>query len=518
MIEQLKGNVGKGRRRIFDDREINEETIVQILFDALNIHRLNVIDMKYLINYYKGSQDIERRTAPSTTDINNKIVVNYAHSSVRDIIGYTFGKPVQIIPRKGKFREDIKELSDIFEYENSNTVDNEVATFASICGVGYFCTLPSKELDTDYMPDVPISLTSLDVLSTFVIHSTKIGNPIRLSCTYRTDKEYTYFTAYTDDKIYYITSKGNGTLSGTKNEVKSDVNIIGLNPIQEVVNNNFRMGDFEVAISVLNALNQIASDSVNDVENVIKSLLVIINAELDDNATKNVKSNRLLELLGAPGQNVDAKFLYQQLDSMGISNLRDYFEEAYKTIIGIPDRKTRGGGGGDTGDAVKLRDGWADIEIVARVKESYFKIAKKKQLAVAIKILQLLNIIKKELRPIDLDVKLPRNKNDNLQTKAQSFSTLHGTKTLDPTDSLEMCDLTTDVVEVIERGNKYWKEVSEQNLELQKKTQEVLSQKDGATQTQSVNKSKENSGYKITTYNNNMNKISDKNKKKDKDF
>lgn len=300
MIDQLIGNVGKGRRIIFDDREINENSIVQILFDALNIHRLNITDMKYLINYYKGSQDIEKRAAPTTNEINNKVVVNYAHSSVRDIIGYTFGKPIQIIPRKGKFREDIKQLSDIFEYENSSTVDNEVATFTSICGIGYFCTLPSKELDTDYMPDIPISLNSLDVLSTFVIHSTKIGNPVRLSCTYRTDKEYTYFTAYTDDKIYYIKSKGNGTLSGTRNEVTSDVNIIGLNPIQEVVNNNFRMGDFEVAISVLNALNQIASDSVNDVENVIKSLLVVINAELDDNATSNVRKNRILELLGAP--------------------------------------------------------------------------------------------------------------------------------------------------------------------------------------------------------------------------
>lgn len=518
MIGDLIGNVGEGRRRIYDDREINEGTIIQILFDALNVHRLNVADMKYLIKYYKGKQDIQKRTAPNTTEINNKVVVNYAHSSVRDIVGYTFGKPVQVIPRKGKFREDIKKLIDILEYENTNTVDNEVGTMAAICGLGYFCTLPSKELDSDYMPDVPVSLNSLDVLSTFVIHSTKIGNPVRLSCTYRTDKEYTYFTAYTDKEVYYIKSKGNGTLSGKNNEIVKDVNVIGLNPIQLVENNSFLMGDFEVAISVLNALNQIASDSVNDIENVIKSLLVIINAELDADATKNVKSNRLLELLGAPGQNVDAKFLYQQLDSMGISNLRDYFEEAYKVIIGIPDRKTRGGGGGDTGDAVKLRDGWADIEIVARVKESYFKIAKKKQLAVAIRILQLLNMLNKEFKVLDLDVKLPRNKNDNLQTKAQSFSTLHGTKALDPADTLEICDLTTDVIEVIERGKEYWEKVAEQNLELQKKTQETLRQGNGATQTQATNKSKENSGYKVTTYNNNMNKISDKKKKKDKDF
>ena len=197
---------------------------------------------------------------------------------------------------------------------------------------------------------------------------------------------------------------------------------------------------------------------------------------------------------------------------MGIGNLREYLEEAYKTIVGIPDRKTRGGGGGDTGDAVKLRDGWADIEIVARIKESYFKIAKKKQIAVAIKILQLLGMARIDFKTIDLDVKFTRNKNDNLQTKAQAYSTLHGTKTLDPADSLEICDMTTDVVEVIDRGKKYWEEVAEKNLELQKKTQEVLKQDNGNNEN-NEEKVKENSAYKSTTYNNNMSKISEKHNK-----
>lgn len=200
---------------------------------------------------------------------------------------------------------------------------------------------------------------------------------------------------------------------------------------------------------------------------------------------------------------------------MGIGNLREYLEEAYKTIIGIPDRKTRGGGGGDTGDAVKLRDGWADIEIVARIKESYFKIAKKKQIAVAIKILQLLGLAKIDFKTIDLDVKFTRNKNDNLQTKAQAFSTLHGTKTLDPADALEMCDITTDVVEVIDRGKKYWADIAEQNLQLQKRTQEVLQTENNQNTNNDSNKAKENSGYKNTKYNNNANKISEKNNKKE---
>lgn len=350
--------IGQGRKRIIIDKEINKDTIIDVLLDAWTIHLENVKDMKYLINYYKGLQDIRNRTSANSYGINNKVTVNYAYSSVRDIVGYTFGKPAQIIQRKTKFKKDIQKIADILEYENSSTVDNEVATFASITGIGYLCTLPTEELYSDYMPDIPLKNNSLDILSTFIIQSAKMGNPEVLSCTYYTDKINTYFLCFTENEIYRITCKGRNSLSKINAAVIDvDVNPIGLNPIIMVQNNNFLMGDFETAISVLNALNQIASDSVNDIENVIKSLLVIINAELNNENVSKVKQNRILEIVGNIGSNVDAKFIYQQLDSMGVQNLREYFEEAYKTIIGIPDRKTRGGGGGDTGDAVKLRDG-----------------------------------------------------------------------------------------------------------------------------------------------------------------
>lgn len=504
--------IGFGRKRIIDDREINKQNIIQILVDAFAIHRQNVNDMKYLINYYKGKQDILKRQAPSTTGINNKTVLNYAYSSERDIIGYTFGKPIQIIPRKGKARKDIKKLSDLMEYENSNTVDNEVALLSGITGVGYFYTLPSEEITSDYMPDNPISINHADVFNTFVIQSAKVGNPVRMSCNYWCDKyaQKTYFTCYTDKELYRIESDGINTINvlPNKNKVKKEKNAIGLNPIQMVQNNLFLMGDFEVAISVLNAINQLASDSLNDVENVIKSLLVIINSELEDDTVENVKKNRILELLGQPGANVDAKFIYQQLNAIGAQNLREYLEEAYKTIIGIPDRKTRGGGGGDTGDAVKLRDGWADIEIVARVKESYFKMAKRKQVAVIIEIMKKVNEVSKDFKVIDLDIKFSRNKTDNLQSKAQSYSTLIGTKTVTPEDGLEMCDITTDVVEVAERGKKYWEKVAEENVVRQ---QELMKQSANSKNTDLPNTSNSATSKTLgTNFTNNKNKITSK--------
>ena len=109
-----------------------------------------------------------------------------------------------------------------------------------------------------------------------------------------------------------------------------------------------------------------------------------------------------------------------------------------------------------------MRDGWADIEIVARVKEKYFKVAKKKQIAVALAILKGLDLVSKELTLKDIDVKLPRNKNDNLQTKAQSYATIVATKTVAPEDALNIADMTTDTTEVIRRGEEYWNKKQEE--------------------------------------------------------
>ena len=470
-----------GRKRIIIEKEVTQNTIIKILQEAIPIHNQNVEDMTYLLNYCKGNQNIYNRSnvdAGYNQDINNQTVINYAWSSVRDIVGYTFGKNTQYTPTGDKYREDIDEINRILTYENNALADHESSTYASIFGVGYLCMLPSDELLSDFMPDIPIVDISLNPLQTFIVQSARPGNPVILSVTYYTDNEYTYFNCYTDSEIFYIKSKGTLALTeGSQIQKRVLRNPIGLNPITQVENNNFLMGDFEVAISVLDAINQLASDTLNDVENVIKSLLVVINAELNDDTVQKVKKNRILELVAGDDKKApDAKFIYQQLDALGMQNMREYLEEAYKQIVGIPDRKTRGGGGGDTGDAVKLRDGWADIEIVARIKEQYFKKAKRKQVAVAVRILQELKLIAKDFKTKYLDIKVPRNQVDNLQTKAQAFSTLNGTKTLHPADALDIVEMTTDVDGKVERGLKFWEEQAEIQQEIMHKYSEQTKQ------------------------------------------
>ena len=94
--------IGQGRRKIIIDKEINRNTILDVLNEAWSYHLENVRDMKYLIDYYKGQQDIQKRASNYSSGIDNKVTVNYAYSSIRDLVGYTFGKPTQIIQRKTK--------------------------------------------------------------------------------------------------------------------------------------------------------------------------------------------------------------------------------------------------------------------------------------------------------------------------------------------------------------------------------------------------------------------------------
>lgn len=458
--------LGKGRKLIIIDEEINENTIIDVIKKAWTTHQQNVADCNQLIEIYNGTKD--KQNNPNINpyfSTEGEIIVNHNYATVRTIVGYTYSQGAQITQRKGKYLRDIEKLIDVMNYENSETVDNESGNFASITGMAYFGTFPTAEISSDYMPDYPVVPLALDPRNTFIVCSPKAGNPVTLSVNYYNSKEKNkmILNCYTDMETFTIECEGQNSFNNSAKIIDHDINAIGLNPIQLVKNNQFMQGDFELAIDVSRALNLLANDSMTDIDNVIKSLLVIMNAELNGEEAEKARKNRILQLVGQVGMNVDAKFIYQQLDSAGMQNLREYFEEIYKSIVGVPDRKTRSGGGGDTGDAVKLRDGWADIEIVARIKESYFKIAKKKQLAVAIKILQLLNLVSKNFKLEDIDVKLPRNKNDNIQTKAQSFSTLISTGEVAPEDAMAMADMTTDIQGVISRAKEYKKQNQENN-------------------------------------------------------
>ena len=452
-----------GRQRILVDyTEVTSQNVIEILEKANKIHESNASDCDYLINYFLGEQDILSREAATTSNTNNKIVVNYAYPITREIVGYTLGSPVEFVARGDK-QEEVQIINDSYDYESVNTTDMCAAIYASICGVGYYITLPSTEITKDNTPEIPLVVDYLDPRNTFVVQSNVIGTPQLMSCTIIETEEVTYHICYTDTNRFIVENM---------EKVTTESNPIGKDPITMLENSLFLTGDWEQAISVMNATNLVASDSLNDIEGTIRALLVITGTEFEEGkeneSLQNIRSNRLLTLVSPGGTNVDAKFISPQLDSISVQNIREYLDDARNIITGIPDRDNNTGG--DTGTAVLNRNGWTDIEIVARFKEMFIKKARKRQLEVGLEILKRLNLVGDDMRVLDVDITIGRHTTDNLSTKTTAFSTLVATGELATIDALELSGLTTRTAEMVERGKKEKEEREKKAIEMAQQT------------------------------------------------
>lgn len=123
-------------------------------------------------------------------------------------------------------------------------------------------------------------------------------------------------------------------------------------------------------------------------------------------------------------------------------------------VTGIPDRKTRSNGGGDTGEAVYLRDGWASLEVVARTKERYFRRSEKQMLKIICKILKVFRNI--DLKPMHIEPTFVRNRTNNLLNKAQAMSILKELGFIDPIDIVTLGGISDNPIDLVKRGLAYY--------------------------------------------------------------
>lgn len=503
----------KGRRKIYTNyinksqigdnmygyNVLNRENIVDAVNLALKVHYENAREIRTLLNYYKGEQSIFNRVKEVRPDVDNKVVINYANTFTRDIIGYTFGKPMQYVARRSdsengesSIKDEVRLLNDYAEMNDKSTSDQEKATNASIYGISHRAIFPRK---SDSEDEAPYYYLDLDSECTFVAYSSQLSRDPVFACTYTksyglNEDNYCLYTVYTTDEVYmfkvpFASGISDSTYVGA-NITKDNMiegfpksNPLGMIPIVECENNQFRMGHWETAITLMDAINKTASDSVNDVEQFVNAILVAVNAEFTKEEMDNVKNHKFAQIKSFQGLNADLKYIHAQLDGGSVEQLRQYLEDCLRAVVGIPDRKTRGGGGGDTGDAVKLRDGWADMEVVARTTETFNKKSEKKELKIILKILKDLKKISKTSM-INVDIKYPRNKTDNLNSKVTAMATMLGTELMAPEDVLDIVDITSDNAEVIARGEEYWKKKREENFEEQQKQLQLQAKMTGA--------------------------------------
>ena len=449
----------RGRKQILSDytgEQVNTiEVVSRMINSAMVTHHVNKSQIDFLMEYYKGNQPILTKTKTVRPEINNIILVNHAQRITRTMVGYFLGTPIQYIQTKLANKDAIEDLNDILAYENKPSVDKAIGDYQSITGTAFkiiYNDGSNKDL-------IPFEEKALNPANTFVIYENNIDESPLLGVTYRHRYDvdgafigYKFF-AYTQFGIFTILSDDDGSITETSPYTFDEYHVGGI-PIIEYPNNMWRIGDWELTTSIMDSINTLNSNRFDDLQQIIESLLVFVNADIDSDLYDEMRQAGVVILKNTTNNKTEVKSITNPLDQSGVSVYHSELTNLLDTLVGIPSRDHRAGGGGDTGQAVELRDGWADLELVARNKELIFKKSERASLKIILEILKNNGLMNLSL--MDIDIKFSRNKNHNLLVKTQSYSTLIATQTLSPADALSIVDVVSDVNEYVARGEDYW--------------------------------------------------------------
>jgi len=347
-------------------------------------------------------------------------------------------------------------LNRFVAYEDKPSNDKAIGDYQSKCGTAYRIIYSDGVL----ADEVPFEDKALDPSTTFVVYENDIAEKPVIGVHYYDifdeygNKKGVRYQVFTEFGRFDIESPDASGVLDERSDFEYEQYIIGGVPIIEYPNNMWRMGDWEIAIDLMDAINELQSGRLDDIDQIVQSLLIFINAEIDSDRYDEMREAGIISFKNTTNNPTDVKTITTNLDQSGMNLYAKELESLLYAIVGIPDRNNRQGGGGDTGQAVELRDGWADLEVVARNKEMVFK--KSEKMALRLMINMMNANLNTSLSLLDVDIKFSRNKNNNLLVKSQAYTSLLMTKTLSPADCLSIVDLVSDVNEFVARGEEFW--------------------------------------------------------------
>lgn len=447
-----------GRRVIMSSvKEITRENVVDVLLKALAVHSLNRSEIDYLWEYYKGKQPILRRVKEVRPEITNKIVENRANEIVSFKVGYLCGEPIQYVGKNGseETTQAITRLNELMFAEDKASQDQEVVEWDMICGTAYRLVLPDSAGEAD---EAPFEMFTLDPRDTFIVYSNEIGNKPLMGVKYSKDEnEITHYSIYTENK-YFL-------LEGDR-VVKEQAHALNMIPIFEYPANNARLGAFEIVLPLLDTLNNITSNRMDGVEQVVQAFIKFINCDISKEEYQEFLELGAIKVKSVDGAKADVDMVTTDLNQTQTQSLKDDIYNAILTICGMPNRNG-GSSTSDTGAAVLLRDGWELAEARAKDSENMFKKAEKKMLKLVLRICRDLSDFSIGLK--DIELQFTRRNYENIQSKSQVLVAMLQQPKIHPLLAFQHSGLFIDPERAYAMSVKYYEEEQAKLIEQQEK-------------------------------------------------
>lgn len=403
-----------GRTIIYTNQNrIDENNIVKELNNALVYHTQNATAIEYLDRYYRGDQPILYRRKEVRPEVNNRVVMNLAYELVERKTAEMVAEPIKFVLRgtDDKKSEEISQLNVILETENKHDTDIDICRWRSICGTAYRFIGKNENKETMDISDFEISCEN--PLTTFVVYYGNNNKPA-FSCQIRESEDgkkvYNCFT----DKQFFIIQGGK--------IIKNGINGNGAIPVIEYPNNSRRISDIEITSQITDAINTLQSDRINGIEQFVASWVKFVNCEIDAKTFSAMRDSGALVVKSNNGENkADVDILSQELNQTeGQVVFNDLFEK-FLSIQGLSDRQSKNSGG-DSGNAVSMRNGFTEASLRVAICEPVFK--KSERMALRIILNRLSTNKQFTLTVGDVEIHIDHNRTDNILTKSESLKML----------------------------------------------------------------------------------------------
>ena len=422
-----------GRETIYTSvDEITRENILDVLRTADGVQSANASDITTLYDFYRGNQPIYQRIKEVRPEINNTIVENRAKEIVDFKVGYLIGEPIQYIGRNDADPNAIALLNDYMLSEDKDSKDEELVTWQMIGGTSYRIVLPDDEAELE--DEVcPLEIYTLDPRNAAVVYSSGMSKRPMLGYfkTQNANKE-TVYECYTKDTFYRIVN----------DSIEVKPHALGRIPIIEYPANEARLGAFEVVYELLNAINNLDSNRVDNIEEIVQALVVATNCSFPEGTSAStLRQQGIVELTSVDGMEQKIQLLTEKIDQSSTQSLKDDLYSAVLTICAMPNRNG-GTSTSDTGIAVIYRDGWSAAETWAKKAEMTFKKSEREFLKIALSILRGLG--GPDISFADVDVKFTRRNYEGLKAKADVFTTLLNNPKVAPRLAFVMSNMFPD--------------------------------------------------------------------------
>lgn len=408
---------------------ITPENVLKIVGKAVSILNYNRPFIRYLHDYYMGDQPILYREKTVRPEINNKTVENHALEIVRFKAGQTYGEPIQYVSRKkdDAINKAVDTFNDYMRDAHKQARDIELGTWQSSVGTAYKATLKAGKNNS-----VPFRIHVPTPMNTIIVYSLEDGRDMLSIQQLKDENEQQYYSCFSEDK-YFIIRNGRVTQSGP--------NGFGGIPITEYPNNPDRLSDIEIVITALDQMNKMQSDRMNGIEQFVQAFMLFKNCEISKDEFIEMSQLGAIQVKDSANNNQsDVKLMTAELNQEQTQVSKDDVYRQVLVVEGMPDRQQNTGG--DTGQAVYLRNGWDFAEQRAKLDEPFIIEAEKKHCQIVLNIIkQTINDVQLTIR--DFDVKITRNSTDNMLVKAQSLEYLLRNK-IHPLIALTTCGLFGD--------------------------------------------------------------------------